>query len=61
MIGVASASARAQHAHREEAQFHIYTVAGEPGRWQLDLDIRRLDEQALAFRTSRTLPVPIPA
>jgi 3',5'-cyclic AMP phosphodiesterase CpdA len=61
VIGVASASARAQHAHREEAQFHIYTLAGEPGRWRLELEIRRLDEQALAFRTSRTLTVPIPA
>jgi hypothetical protein len=58
---VASASAKAQHAHREQAQFHVYTVANEADRWRLDLEIRGLDEEALAFRTTRTLSVPVPA
>jgi 3',5'-cyclic AMP phosphodiesterase CpdA len=61
VIGVASASAKAQHAHREQAQFHVYTVANEADRWRLDLEIRGLDEEALAFRTTRTLSVPVPA
>jgi 3',5'-cyclic AMP phosphodiesterase CpdA len=61
VIGVASASARAQHAHREQAQFHLYTVSREAEQWRLDLEIRGLDEGALTFRTVRKLPVPLPA
>lgn len=61
VIGVASASARAQHAHREQAQFHLYTVAHEANGWRLDLEIRALDEGGLAFRSHRKLTVPVPA
>jgi 3',5'-cyclic AMP phosphodiesterase CpdA len=39
VIGVASASARAQHAHREQAQFHLYRVSREDG-WHLELNPR---------------------
>jgi 3',5'-cyclic AMP phosphodiesterase CpdA len=60
VIGVASASAKAQHAHREQAQFHIYQVARKDGRWTLDLEIRALEENALAFRTQRRLSIPVP-
>ncbi len=61
VIGVASASARAQHAHREQAQFHLYTVAREADGWRLDLEICALDESALSFRLHRKLTVPVPA
>ena len=61
VIGVASASARAQQAHRERAQFHLYTVARGARGWRLDLEIRALDEGALTFRPHRNLTVPIPA
>ncbi len=61
VIGVASASARAQHAHRESAQFHLYSVAREGRGWRLDLEIRALGEDALAFRTHRMLAVPVPS
>jgi 3',5'-cyclic AMP phosphodiesterase CpdA len=60
VIGVASASARAQHAHREQAQFHLYRVAREDGHWTLDLEIRELEENALSFRTRRRLSIPVP-
>ena len=61
VIGVASASARAQHAHREQAQFHLYAVSREAEQWRLDLEIRGLDEGALTFGTVRKLSVPLPA
>ena len=60
VIGVASASARAQHAHREQAQFHLYRVSREDGRWHLELEIRALEESALAFRMQRRLSLPVP-
>jgi 3',5'-cyclic AMP phosphodiesterase CpdA len=61
VIGVASASARAQHAHREPAQFHVYRVRREDGRWTLDLEIRGLDDGALTFGSVRKLMIPVPA
>jgi hypothetical protein len=61
VIGVASASARAQHAHREPAQFHVYRVRREDGRWTLDLEIRGLDDGALTFASVRKLMIPVPA
>jgi 3',5'-cyclic AMP phosphodiesterase CpdA len=61
VIGVASASARAQHALREQAQFHLYTVSRQANAWLLELEIRGLDEGALSFGTVRKISIPLPA
>ncbi len=61
VIGVASASARAQHSHREPAQFHLYSLTRNSGRWKLELEIRAVEAAALAFATRRKLSIPVPA
>ena len=61
VIGVASASARSQNAHREQAQFHLYTIQQRSLGWHLDLEIRALDESTLSFRQHRRLNIPVPA
>jgi 3',5'-cyclic AMP phosphodiesterase CpdA len=61
VIGVASASARSQNAHREQAQFHLYTIQQRSPGWHLDLEIRALDESTLSFRQHRRLNIPVPA
>lgn len=61
VIGVASASARAQHAHREPAQFHIYSLTRNSGCWKLDLEIQALQATMLSFAVLRKLSIPIPA
>lgn len=60
VIGVASASARAQHAHREPAQFHLYNVSREASRWRLELEIRVLRNEDLIFERLRTMSIPVP-
>ncbi len=60
VIGVASASARAQHAHREPAQFHLYTVSRDTSRWRLELEIRALQKDGLTFDRLRTVSIPVP-
>jgi 3',5'-cyclic AMP phosphodiesterase CpdA len=61
VIGVASASARTRQAHREPAQFHLYSLTRKSGRWALDLEIRALESAALGFGTLRKLSIPVPA
>ena len=61
VIGVASASARSQHSHCEQAQFHLYTLQRDGAAWTVNLEIRALDETTLSFREYHRLKVPVPA
>jgi hypothetical protein len=59
VIGVASASARSQHSHCEQAQFHLYTLQRDGAAWTVNLEIRALDETTLSFREYHRLKVPV--
>ena len=61
VIGVASASARSQYSHCEQAQYHLYTLERGEGCWRVDLEIRALEESTLSFREHRRLSIPVPA
>lgn len=61
VIGVASASARSQHAQCEQAQFHLYMIERDGAGWQVNLEIRAVDETTLSFREHQRLQIPVPA